>query len=217
MSAVSAEFSRAPANAAAPAHRSGGSGEPPSSEQDTGDLDAETKQRGPGAKRTPGADFGPNEWLVDELYQQYQADPGSVDRAWWNFFADYRPEPIDSRRPQAPAQAQAPVQRPGAAAASSGAPGRQATTAAPAAPGTQTAPAAPPGAAPGAAPSQAPRPGQEVPDGQTASAGTSRGGRGEPASAAQAANATQTANAAQAPQAAQGASTLNGVASEAEQ
>ena len=33
-------------------------------------------------------DFGPNEWLVDELYQRYLADPGSVDMAWWNFFAD---------------------------------------------------------------------------------------------------------------------------------
>src|ERR1700722_9492017 len=41
----------------------------------------------------PGTDFGANEWLVDELYQRYQADPASVDRAWWNFFADYRPEP----------------------------------------------------------------------------------------------------------------------------
>src|SRR5260370_36180752 len=167
MSAVSAEFPRAPANAAAPAHRSGGSGAPPSSEQDTGEQDAETKQRVPSAKRAPGADFGPNEWLVDELYQQYQADPGSVDRAWWNFFADYRPEPIDSRRPQAPAQGQAPIQRPGA----------------------------------GAAPSPAPPPCQEVPDGQTASAATSRGGRGAPASAPHAADATETANAAQAPQA----------------
>ena len=36
-------------------------------------------------------DFGPNEWLVDELYQRYLADPGSVDMAWWNFFADYQP------------------------------------------------------------------------------------------------------------------------------
>ncbi|HEX5188077.1 MAG TPA: multifunctional oxoglutarate decarboxylase/oxoglutarate dehydrogenase thiamine pyrophosphate-binding subunit/dihydrolipoyllysine-residue succinyltransferase subunit [Streptosporangiaceae bacterium] len=44
---------------------------------------------------TTGADFGPNEWLVDELYQRYLADPSSVDRAWWNFFADYRPEPTD--------------------------------------------------------------------------------------------------------------------------
>src|SRR5215469_11675801 len=39
----------------------------------------------------PNTDFGPNEWLVDELYQRYLNDPGSVDRAWWNFFADYRP------------------------------------------------------------------------------------------------------------------------------
>src|SRR5215831_3671123 len=37
------------------------------------------------------ADFGPNQWLVDELYQRYQADPGSVDMAWWSFFADYHP------------------------------------------------------------------------------------------------------------------------------
>ncbi len=37
------------------------------------------------------ADFGPNEWLVDELYQQYLADKNSVDQAWWEFFADYQP------------------------------------------------------------------------------------------------------------------------------
>ncbi|MEV5706252.1 multifunctional oxoglutarate decarboxylase/oxoglutarate dehydrogenase thiamine pyrophosphate-binding subunit/dihydrolipoyllysine-residue succinyltransferase subunit [Actinoallomurus sp. NPDC052274] len=37
-------------------------------------------------------DFGPNEWLVDELYQKYLEDPNSVDRAWWNFFADYQPD-----------------------------------------------------------------------------------------------------------------------------
>ncbi|MFC5910836.1 multifunctional oxoglutarate decarboxylase/oxoglutarate dehydrogenase thiamine pyrophosphate-binding subunit/dihydrolipoyllysine-residue succinyltransferase subunit [Streptacidiphilus monticola] len=38
----------------------------------------------------PGAGFGPNEWLVDEIYQQYLQDPNSVDRAWWDFFADYK-------------------------------------------------------------------------------------------------------------------------------
>src|SRR6202034_850279 len=44
------------------------------------------------AGATPAnADFGTNEWLVDELYQQYLDDPASVDRAWWSFFADYRP------------------------------------------------------------------------------------------------------------------------------
>ena len=37
------------------------------------------------------AGFGPNEWLVDELYQQYLKDKNSVDRAWWDFFEDYKP------------------------------------------------------------------------------------------------------------------------------
>ena len=35
--------------------------------------------------------FGPNEWLVDEIYQQYLTDRASVDPAWWDFFADYSP------------------------------------------------------------------------------------------------------------------------------
>ncbi len=30
--------------------------------------------------------FGANEWLVDEMYEQYQRDPNSVDKAWWDFF-----------------------------------------------------------------------------------------------------------------------------------
>ena len=37
------------------------------------------------------AAFGPNEWLVDEIYQQYLTDKSSVDPAWWDFFADYVP------------------------------------------------------------------------------------------------------------------------------
>ncbi len=42
------------------------------------------------------AAFGANQWLVDELYEKYLADPSSVDPAWWDFFADYRPrtEPL---------------------------------------------------------------------------------------------------------------------------
>ena len=35
--------------------------------------------------------FGTNEWLVEEMYQQFLADPSSVDQAWHEFFADYRP------------------------------------------------------------------------------------------------------------------------------
>ena len=47
------------------------------------------------ASNTPanhfGGSFGPNEWLVDEMYERYQQDPTSVDKAWWDFFADYTP------------------------------------------------------------------------------------------------------------------------------
>jgi 2-oxoglutarate dehydrogenase E1 component len=43
------------------------------------------------ASSDPLAAFGPNEWLVDEIYQQYLRDPESVDKAWWDFFADYSP------------------------------------------------------------------------------------------------------------------------------
>ena len=35
--------------------------------------------------------FGANDWLVDELYQQFLEDKQSVDPAWWDFFADYSP------------------------------------------------------------------------------------------------------------------------------
>ncbi|WP_029253171.1 multifunctional oxoglutarate decarboxylase/oxoglutarate dehydrogenase thiamine pyrophosphate-binding subunit/dihydrolipoyllysine-residue succinyltransferase subunit [Paraoerskovia marina] len=38
-----------------------------------------------------GSVFGANEWLVDELYEQYLKDKNAVDPAWWDFFADYRP------------------------------------------------------------------------------------------------------------------------------
>ena len=39
----------------------------------------------------PLSAFGANEWLVDEMYQQYQQDPNSVDKAWWDFFKHHHP------------------------------------------------------------------------------------------------------------------------------
>ncbi|MFF3614614.1 multifunctional oxoglutarate decarboxylase/oxoglutarate dehydrogenase thiamine pyrophosphate-binding subunit/dihydrolipoyllysine-residue succinyltransferase subunit [Streptomyces sp. NPDC002580] len=95
------------------------------------------------AGKNPAAAFGANEWLVDEIYQQYLQDPNSVDRAWWDFFADYKPG--------APA-ASAP-----AGTAAAGAAGT--TTSAPAAPAASVPPAArqaPPQAAPAPAPVAAP-------------------------------------------------------------
>lgn len=35
---------------------------------------------------TPSAEFGANEWLVEEMYDQYQRDPGSVDPTWVKYF-----------------------------------------------------------------------------------------------------------------------------------
>ncbi|WP_446686792.1 multifunctional oxoglutarate decarboxylase/oxoglutarate dehydrogenase thiamine pyrophosphate-binding subunit/dihydrolipoyllysine-residue succinyltransferase subunit [Plantactinospora siamensis] len=43
------------------------------------------------------AGFGPNEWIVEEMYQRYLADPSSVDSAWHEFFADYRPSGAPAR------------------------------------------------------------------------------------------------------------------------
>ncbi len=37
------------------------------------------------------ASTGQNEWLVEEMYAQYQNDPHSVSESWRDFFADYRP------------------------------------------------------------------------------------------------------------------------------
>ena len=41
--------------------------------------------------------WGPNEWLVTEMYQQYLRDPDSVDRAWRSYFTDRPPgTPVDT-------------------------------------------------------------------------------------------------------------------------
>ncbi|WP_395294392.1 multifunctional oxoglutarate decarboxylase/oxoglutarate dehydrogenase thiamine pyrophosphate-binding subunit/dihydrolipoyllysine-residue succinyltransferase subunit [Kitasatospora hibisci] len=93
--------------------------------------------------------FGPNEWLVDEIYQQYLQDPNSVDRAWWDFFADYKPgtevTPVTQAATQAgptPTPAAAPA--PAAAAPVPAAPVAPAPAAAPAPAPLAAAPAAPP-------------------------------------------------------------------------
>ena len=35
--------------------------------------------------------FGPNAWLVDDMYEQYVNDPESVSLSWREFFKDYKP------------------------------------------------------------------------------------------------------------------------------
>ncbi|MEO5992809.1 MAG: hypothetical protein ABIP92_04550, partial [Arthrobacter sp.] len=34
-------------------------------------------------------EFGGNEWLVDELYEQYQKDKNTVDTKWWPLFESF--------------------------------------------------------------------------------------------------------------------------------
>ncbi len=71
------------------------------------------------------AAFGANEWLVDEMYEQYQKDPDSVDPAWWDFFKNYKNG--------------APAKVPATAAAT---PAAATTPPAPAAPAAERAPVA---------------------------------------------------------------------------
>ncbi len=50
--------------------------------------------------------FGPNAWLVEEMYERYRGDPGSVAEAWREFFADYQskgPAPASAPTERAPA------------------------------------------------------------------------------------------------------------------
>ncbi|BET47698.1 multifunctional oxoglutarate decarboxylase/oxoglutarate dehydrogenase thiamine pyrophosphate-binding subunit/dihydrolipoyllysine-residue succinyltransferase subunit [Kitasatospora aureofaciens] len=115
-------------------------------------ISTDTDQAGTAGKN-PAAAFGANEWLVDEIYQQYLQDPNSVDRAWWDFFADYKPGAAatptasgavttdsGSTPPAAPA-AQAPAPAQPKAAAPAPAPAKPAAA-------TPAAPAAKPAAAP---------------------------------------------------------------------
>jgi len=116
----------------------------------------------------PISAFGPNEWLVDELYQQYLTDKNSVDRGWWQFFADYQPgspTPANGRAngtsADAPA-APAPAANGSAAAANAStaqpAPAAPADSAPAKAPAAQPAPAAPADSAPAKAPAAQPAP-----------------------------------------------------------
>jgi multifunctional 2-oxoglutarate metabolism enzyme len=63
-----------------------------------------------------GRNWGPNEWIVEDMYQRYLADPSSVDPAWHDFFADYQPAPAATApapaTPATPAPAAAPEPRP---------------------------------------------------------------------------------------------------------
>ncbi|HUR22454.1 MAG TPA: multifunctional oxoglutarate decarboxylase/oxoglutarate dehydrogenase thiamine pyrophosphate-binding subunit/dihydrolipoyllysine-residue succinyltransferase subunit [Acidimicrobiales bacterium] len=48
----------------------------------------------PDAQR-PAGSFGTNDWLVEEMYEQYRHDPSSVSESWREFFTDYRSDGKD--------------------------------------------------------------------------------------------------------------------------
>jgi len=96
------------------------SSESPLADADLSEPSANPSTQGASGAQPPGANFGANEWLVDELYQRYLDDPSSVDKAWWSFFADYRPvrgvngtgsQPVLTEAPASPS-AQAAVTAP---------------------------------------------------------------------------------------------------------
>ncbi|MEI3846505.1 MULTISPECIES: multifunctional oxoglutarate decarboxylase/oxoglutarate dehydrogenase thiamine pyrophosphate-binding subunit/dihydrolipoyllysine-residue succinyltransferase subunit [unclassified Microbacterium] len=81
-------------------------------------------------------EFGANEWLVEELYEQFKIDRNSVDKAWWPVLEAYHP--ADGAAPTAPAAAPAAPAQAAAATAPAAA-----AAPAPAAPAPAAAPAAP--------------------------------------------------------------------------
>ena len=64
----------------------------------------------PSPTKTPDdTDFGANDWLLEEMYEQYAADPSSVDETWAAYFqshgapgGDGRPEAATPRRAAPP-------------------------------------------------------------------------------------------------------------------
>ena len=65
------------------------------------------------APESSGSAFGANSWLVEEMYEQYGADPSSVGESWREFFEDYRSVSTSAHpEPAAPAAAPAPQQAP---------------------------------------------------------------------------------------------------------
>lgn len=64
-------------------------------------------------------EFAGNEWLVDELFDKYQADKNSVDKKWWPIFEQMAGDDrSDTQTSDTKTSAAAPSQ--GAAASTSG-------------------------------------------------------------------------------------------------
>ncbi len=155
------------------------------------------------SRQSAPSGFGPNEWLVEEMYERFLADPGSVDGAWHEFFADYSPGGPASTPSDSGPDGGRPAG--GSAPAAAGAPSTPApSTPAPAADAEASATAAPPRSTPpngstsqpGAGPAAARKPAAPRQAGQQA---TPQNGAGQQSAQKDAGKATaQQAPAAQA-------------------
>ena len=56
--------------------------------------------------------FGPNAWLVDDMYDRFLADPNAVSASWREFFVDYQRSTVPTVATPAPVAASAPVPGP---------------------------------------------------------------------------------------------------------
>jgi 2-oxoglutarate dehydrogenase E1 component len=65
-------------------------------------TDDQPNPASPGGDQQRAAAFGPNAWLVDDMYEQYRQDPQSVSESWRDFFSDYRPGGANLARPSTP-------------------------------------------------------------------------------------------------------------------
>ncbi|SFB61842.1 2-oxoglutarate decarboxylase [Amycolatopsis marina] len=86
---------------------------------------------------SPASQFGPNEWLVEEMYDQFLADPSSVDAAWHDFFADFKPTQAAQSSPGGDGRSESPSrngQTPEKSSAPSPAPAQEKPADKPAAP-----------------------------------------------------------------------------------
>ncbi|RDV45583.1 multifunctional oxoglutarate decarboxylase/oxoglutarate dehydrogenase thiamine pyrophosphate-binding subunit/dihydrolipoyllysine-residue succinyltransferase subunit [Leifsonia sp. ku-ls] len=52
-----------------------------------------------GTEDGSSGEFGANEWLVDELYEQFVQDRNSVDKSWWPILENYHPAVKDESLP----------------------------------------------------------------------------------------------------------------------
>jgi len=74
-----------------------------------------------GVGTSSDGEFGANEWLVAEMYDQFAKDRNSVDQAWWPVLEAYEKTQRDAGTP-APAAATPPAATPAASAPASPAP-----------------------------------------------------------------------------------------------